>query len=141
MSFNRIAALAHLRTELATGTCNPSRGAAELAGRLAVDPTVTTQLHHLGDRQPLTAALLWICIADQLSGQPRIEALTLAAEFALAGGNAGIAANLITRVDVDTRRDHTAIPPIIGTLKLDRRIRDHLPHTPHPEHPPRSPGE
>jgi hypothetical protein len=80
------------------------------------------------DRRPLPAALLWIRIADQLSGQARIEALTLAAVFALQGGNPGIAATLSTRVDVAARRERTEIPAMIGILQLDHRVRDHLAH-------------
>ena len=129
MCYNRIAILADLRTELVNGTCNPSPGLAELAAPLLVDHTFKTMLYKIADRRPLPAALLWIRIADQLSGQARIEALTLAAVFALKGGNPGIAATLITRVDVAARRQGTQIPAMIGILKLDQRVRDHLPHT------------
>ena len=77
MCYNRIAILADLRTELVNGTCNPSPGLAELAAPLLVDHTFKTMLYKIADRRPLPAALLWIRIADQLSGQARIEALTL----------------------------------------------------------------
>ena len=127
MCYNRIAVLADLRTELVNGTCNPSRGLAELTAPLLVDDRFKTMLYKIADRRPLPAALLWIRIADQLSGQARIEALTLAALFALQGGNPGIAATLITRVDVATRRDHTEIPAMLDILKLDHRVRAHLP--------------
>jgi hypothetical protein len=127
MCYNRIAILANLRTELVNGTCNPSRGLAELTAPLLVDDRFKTMLYKIADRRPLPAALLWIRIADQLSGQARIEALTLAALFALQGGNPGIAATLITRVDVATRRDHTEIPAMLDILKLDHRVRAHLP--------------
>ena len=129
MSYNRIAILAHLRTQLVNGTCNPSRGLAELAGRLVVDDTFNkTMLYKIADRRPLAAALLWIRIADHLSGQARVESLALAAVFAFKGGNPGIAATLITRADVAARRDHTEFPPMLSILKLDHRVRDHLPH-------------
>ena len=129
MSYNRIAILADLRTQLVNRTCNPSRGLAELAGRLVVDDTFNkTLLYKIADRRPLAAALLWIRIADQLSAQPRIEALTLAAVFALTGGNPAICATLITRAVIAARRDHTELPPMIDILKLDHRVRDHLPH-------------
>jgi hypothetical protein len=128
MCYNRIAVLADLRTQLVNGTCNPSRGLAELCAPLLVDDHFKTMLYKIADRRPLAAALLWIRIADQLSGQARIEALTLAAVFALQGGNPGIAATLITRVDVAARRERTEIPAMIGILKLDHRVRDHLPH-------------
>jgi hypothetical protein len=85
MCYNRIAVLADLRTELVNGTCNPSRGLAELTAPLLVDDRFKTMLYKIADRRPLPAALLWIRIADQLSGQARIEALTLAAVFALQG--------------------------------------------------------
>ena len=127
MCYNRIAVLADLRTELVNGTCNPSRGLAELTAPLLVDDRFKTMLYKIADRRPLPAALLWIRIADQLSGQARIEALTLAAVFALQGGNPGIAATLITRVSVATRRDHTEIPAMLEILKLDHRVRAHLP--------------
>ena len=128
MCYNRIAVLADLRTQLVNGTCSPSRGLAELCAPLLVDEHFKTMLYKIADRRPLPAALLWIRIADQLSGQARIEALTLAAVFALQGGNPGIAATLITRVDVAARRERTEIPAMIGILKLDHRVRDHLPH-------------
>lgn len=127
MCYNRIAVLADLRTELVNGTCNPSRGLAELTAPLLVDDRFKTMLYKIADRRPLPAALLWIRIADQLSGQARIEALTLAAVFALQGGNPGIAATLITRVSVATRRDHTENPAMLDILKLDHRVRAHLP--------------
>lgn len=126
MSYNRIAVLAALRAQLLTGKPNPSRGLAELAGRLVLDDTFNkTLLHTIAERRPLPAALLWIRIADQLSGQARIESLTLAAVFALAGGNPGICATLIDRVDVAARRDHTEFPPILEVLNLDHRVREH----------------
>ena len=57
MSYNRIAILAELRTELVTGTCNPSRGLAELAGRLVVDETFNkTLLYKIADRRRLAVA-------------------------------------------------------------------------------------
>ncbi|MGO9694925.1 MAG: hypothetical protein ACLPYO_14365 [Mycobacterium sp.] len=127
MCYNRIAVLADLRTELVNGTCNPSRGLAELTAPLLIDERFKTMLYKIADRRPLPAALLWIRIADQLSGQARIEALTLAAVFALQGGNPGIAATLITRVSVATRRDHTENPAMLDILKLDHRVRAHLP--------------
>lgn len=48
MCYNRIAILADLRNQLVNGTCNPSRGLAELAAPLLVDdsykPRSTDQL-------------------------------------------------------------------------------------------------
>ena len=69
MCYNRIAVLADLRTELVNGTCNPSRGLAELTAPLLVDDRFKTMLYKIADRRRLPAALLWIRIADQLSGQ------------------------------------------------------------------------
>ncbi|MEE6140400.1 hypothetical protein SKC41_29315 [Mycobacterium sp. 050128] len=129
MCYNRIAILADLRTELVTGTCNPTRGLAELSAPLLLDDTFKTVLYKIADRCPLRAALLWSRIGAHLSGQARIESLTLAAVFALKGGNPGISATLITRVDVAVRREHTEPPEAIATLKLDHRIRENLPHT------------
>jgi hypothetical protein len=128
MCYNRIAILADLRTELVTGTCNPSRGLAELTAPLLVDDRFKTALYKIADRRPLRAALLWSRIGDHLSGQARIEALTLAAVFALKGGNPGISATLISRVDVAVRRDNTETPAMLDILKLDHRIREHLPN-------------
>ncbi|GAB4686041.1 hypothetical protein MOKP106_41350 [Mycobacterium avium subsp. hominissuis] len=128
MCYNRIAVLGQLRTELLTGKCNPSRGLAELSAPLLDDDSFTTLLYKIADRRPLRAALLWSRIGDHLSGQSRIEALTLAAVFALKGGNPGISASLINRVDVAVRRNHTDTPATIGILKLDPRIQEHLPH-------------
>ncbi|ASL12332.1 hypothetical protein U8D42_27250 (plasmid) [Mycobacterium europaeum] len=128
MCYNRIAILGHLRTELVDGSCNPSRGLAELSAPLLVDDSFTTLLYKIADGRPLRAALLWSRIGDHLSGQSRIEALTLAAVFALKGGNPGICASLINRVDVAVRRDHTGTPAMIDVLKLDHRVQEHLPH-------------
>lgn len=82
MCYNRIAVLADLHTLLVNGTCNPSRGLAELTAPLLVDDRFKTALYKITKLQPLAAALLWSRIADQLSGQARIEALALAAVFA-----------------------------------------------------------
>ena len=128
MCYNRIAVLADLRAELINGTCNPSRGLAELAAPLLLDDRFKTALHKIADHRPLAAALLWIRIADHLSGQARIEALALAATFAFNGGNPGIAATLITRVDVAYRRlERTEYPQMLSILKRDHRVRSHLP--------------
>ena len=129
MSYNRIAILAALRTELVNGTANPTPGLAQLAARLIVDDANKTLVYKIADRRPMAATLLWTRIADHLNGQPRIEALTLAAVFALKAGNPGISATLITRVQVTAAaREHTEIPPIIGILQIDHRVRHHLPH-------------
>jgi hypothetical protein len=128
MCYNRIAILAALRTEMVTGTCNPTRGLAELSAPLLVDDTYKALLYKIAHRRPLRAALLWSRIGDHLSGQARIEALTLAAVFALKGGNPGISATFITRVDVAVRSEHTTTPAMLDILKLDHRIREHLPH-------------
>jgi hypothetical protein len=96
MCYNRIAILADLRTELVNGTCNPSRGLAELTAPLLVDDSFMTLLYKIADRWPLRAALLWSRISDHLSGQARIESLTLAAVFALKGGNPASAPRLST---------------------------------------------
>lgn len=128
MCYNRIAILADLRNELISGTCNPSRGLAELSAPLLVDESFKALLYKIADRRPLRAALLWSRIGDHLSGQARIESLTLAAVFALKGGNPGISASLITRVDVEVRRYQTETPAMIDLLKLDHRIQQHLPH-------------
>lgn len=69
MCYNRIAILADLRTELIAGTCNPSRGLAELAAPLLADQTYRPLLDKIGNRSPLRAALLWSRIGDHLSGQ------------------------------------------------------------------------
>lgn len=128
MCYNRIAILADLRTQLVSGNCNPSRGFAELTAPLLLDDSFKTLLYKIAERRPLRAALLWSRIGDHLNGQARIQALTLAAVFALKGGNPGISATLITRVDVEVRRHHSQTPAMIDILKLDRRLRDHLPH-------------
>ncbi|MBZ4522187.1 hypothetical protein [Mycobacterium avium] len=128
MCYNRIAILADLQTELISGACNPSRGLAELTAPLLVDDSFKALLYKIGDRRPLRAALLWTRIGDHLSGHARIESLSLAAVFAFKGGNPGISASLITRVEVEVRRYHTETPAMIDVLKLDHRIQEHLPH-------------
>ena len=126
MCYNRIAILADLRTELLAGTCHPTRGLAELAAPLLTDQTYRPLLDKIGNRSPLRAALLWSRIGDHLSGQARIDALTMAAVFALQGGNPGISATYVTRVDVAVRTAHTQTPALINALKADHRIREHL---------------
>ncbi|GAB4995809.1 hypothetical protein MAHJHV58_49070 [Mycobacterium avium subsp. hominissuis] len=126
MSFSRIATLAHLRSHLINNDRDIPRGLAELAGRLAVDPSMRTAVLNIAAGRPLTAALMWITIADQTSGQARVEALSLAAFFAMRGGNPGIAATMINRADVAARRDNVEFPPVLDILKLDHRIREHL---------------
>jgi hypothetical protein len=126
MAYSRIATLANLRTHLINGDRTVSQGLAQLAGRLAVDPTIRTALFNIAAGRPLAAALMWINIADQITGQARVEALSLAAFFAFRGGNPGIAATLINRADVAARRDHVEFPPVLDLLKLDHRIREHL---------------
>jgi hypothetical protein len=127
MSYNRIAILARLRTTLINNT-HPDHAFAELAGRLTVDPKFRTMLYTIADGRPLPAALMWTRIADHLTGQPRVEALGLAAVFSFRGGNPGLAATLIERADVAARRDHTEFPAILEVLKLDHRVREHLSH-------------
>ncbi|MDV6980219.1 hypothetical protein, partial [Mycobacterium intracellulare] len=126
--YNRIAILADLRTQLIKGNANPSRGLAELAAPLLFDDSYKTLLYKIADRRPLQAALLWSRIGDHLSGQARIESLTLAAVFAHKAGNPGISASLINSVDVAARRYHAETPAMIDILKLDQRIQEHLPH-------------
>lgn len=128
MSYNRIAILVDLRTQLDNEHCEPSHSLAERAGQLLSDDTYKKFLHTIGDRRPLRAAVLWSRIAEQLNGQHRIEALTLAAVFALKANNPAISAQLISRVDIATRRDHSETPAMLDILKLDHRVRDHLPH-------------
>ena len=126
MTYSRIATLAHLRTHLINGDRTVTPGLAKLAGRLAADPTIRTALLSIAAGRPLTAAMMWINIADQNSGQARVEALSLAAFFAVRGGNPGIAASVINRADVAARQDHVEFPPVLDLLKLDHRVLKHL---------------
>jgi len=128
MPHNRIATLAHLRTEIVSGSCNPSTGLVLLAGKLVVDPQFKTALHKIADRRPKAAALMWIRISDQLRGAQRLEALALAAEFAFQGGSPRATAELITRAQDAARAEHLAFPPLLDILKLDHTVRDHLHH-------------
>lgn len=126
MCYSRLATVANLRRHLIDRDYTVTAGFAQLAGRLAIDPTARTILLNVGHGRPLCAALLWIHIADHLAGQSRAEALALAATFAFTGGNPGIAATLIDRAAVTARRDHVEFPPVLDVLKLDHRIREHL---------------
>jgi hypothetical protein len=79
MSYNRIAVLADLRTQLVNRTCNPSRGLAELAGRLVVDDTFNkTLLNKIADhrlrpsagssRRSISPVIAHLIIASLVSG-------------------------------------------------------------------------
>lgn len=126
MTQTRLATVANLRRHLIDRDYNVTAGFAELAGHLATDPTIRTILLKTGHGRPLSAAFLWLRIADRLAGQPRAEALGLAATFAFTGGNPGITATLINRADIAARRDHIASPSILTLLKADHRVREHL---------------
>ncbi|MUL48387.1 hypothetical protein FZI85_27740 [Mycobacterium sp. CBMA293] len=127
MPHNRLATLANLRTEIVSGSCNPSPGLIELAGRLTVDPQYKSLLHKIAENRPKAAALLWIRISDHLSGAQRLEALALAAEFAFQGGSPRATAQLIVRAAATSEREHLEFPPLLDILKLDHTVRDHLP--------------
>jgi hypothetical protein len=76
----------------------------------------------------LAGALLFTRIADQLSGEPQVGALTVAAICALNGGNPGLAASAITRLEVLANRRHIEVSPLVAILKIDHRIAEQL-HT------------
>ncbi|MFC6130259.1 hypothetical protein ACFP2H_28080 [Mycolicibacterium llatzerense] len=128
MPHNRIATLANLRTELVSGSGNPSPGLIQLAGKLVVDPQYKLMLHKIAQHRPKAAALLWMKIAEHLSGAQRLEALALAAEFAFQCGSPRTTAELITRAEDTARSEHLEFPPLLDILKLDHTVRDHLHH-------------
>jgi hypothetical protein len=116
--------VANLRTHLTIGDCTIPHGIAKLAAAWPPTPpsgplcTRSTTAGHWP---------MWIHIAEQISGQVRVEALGLAAIFSFRGGNHSIAATVIGRADVAARCDHIEFPP--STVpKLD--YSKETPHTP-----------
>ena len=99
----------------------------DLAAALA-DPAFNNEwITNLAHGRPLAAALLFSRIAEQLSGQHRLEALAIAATASMRGGNLAIAANLITGADVTAARySNASYPPALRTLKFNRAIRTYL---------------
>jgi hypothetical protein len=124
MSYSIIATLAELAHHMDTHTA-ASPGLAQRAARLAADDSGRTHLMKLAAGRPLASAHLWAQIADQLGGTAQLDALTVAAQCAMAGGNPGLAATAITRLQVIAARHHHEVPPAIELLTRDHRITEH----------------
>jgi hypothetical protein len=127
MTFNRIAVLGEIRTHLINNTA-PHADLANRAGRMAADYNQHRHLVKICNGRFLAGALLFTRIADQLSGEPQVGALTVAAICALNGGNPGLAASAITRLEVLANRRHIEVSPLVAILKIDHRIAEQL-HT------------
>ena len=127
MTFNRIAVMGEIRTHLINNTA-PDADLANRAGRMAAD----YDRHHLVkicNGRFLAGGLLFQRVADQLSGEPQVGALTVAALCALNGGNHGLAASAITRLEVIANRRHIEVSPLVDILKIDHRIAEQLHHS------------
>ena len=125
MSFNKIATMGEIRTHLINNT-PPDASLAYRAGRMAADHNHHRHLVKICDGRYLAGALLYQRIADQLTGEPQVGILTVAALCALNGGNPGFAASAITRLEVIANRRHIEVSPIVDILKIDHRIAQHL---------------
>ena len=125
MSFSRIATMAEIRTHLIDNT-PPTATLADRAGRMAADHTQHRHLVRICQGRYLAGALLYQRIADQLSGEPQVGILTVAALCALNGGNPGLAARAITRLQVMANRRHIEVPAIVDVLTIDHRIAEQL---------------
>jgi hypothetical protein len=128
MTFSKIATMAEIRTHLIKNT-PPDASLANRAGRMAADHDQHRHLVKICDGRYLAGALLYQRIADQLSGEPQVGALTVAALCALNGGNPGLAASAITRLEVIANRRHIEVSPLVDILKIDHRIAEQLHHS------------
>ena len=125
MTFNRIAVMGEIRTHLINNTA-PDSNLAQRAGRMAADYNQHRHLVKICNGRFLAGALLFQRVADQLSGEPQVGALTVAALCALNGGNPGLAASAITRLEVIANRRHIEVSPLVEILKIDYRIAEQL---------------
>ena len=125
MTFSRIAAMAEIRTNLIKNTA-PDSCLAQRAGQMAADHDQHRHLVKICNGRFLAGALLFQRVADQLSGEPQVGALTVAALCALNGGNPGLAASAITRLEVIANRRHIEVSPLVEILKIDHRIAEQL---------------
>ena len=128
MTFSKIATLAEIRTNLINNTA-PDSCLAQRAGKMAADPDQHRHLVKICNGRFLAGALLFQRVADQLSGEPQVGALTVAALCALNGGNPGLAASAITRLEVIANRRHIEVSPLVDILKIDHRIAEQLHHS------------
>jgi hypothetical protein len=127
MTFNRIAVMAEIRAHLINNTA-PDSHLANRAAKMTADHTQHRHLVTICNGRYLAGALLFTRVADQLSGQAQVGALTVAALCALNGGNPGLAASAITRLEVLANRRHIEVSPLVAILKIDQRIAEQL-HT------------
>jgi hypothetical protein len=125
MTFSRIATIGAVRTHLINNT-PPDSSLAYRVGKMASHPNQHRHLVKICDGRYLGGALLYQRIADQLTGEPQVGVLTVAAICALNGGNAGFAATAITRLEVMANRRHIEVSPLVEILKIDHRIAQHL---------------
>ena len=125
MTFSKIATMGEIRTHLINNEA-PGACLANGAGRMAADDNHYRHLVKICDGRYLAGALLYQRIADQLSGQPQVGILTMAALCALNGGNPGLAARAITRLEVVANRRHIEVSPLVDILKIDHRIAEQL---------------
>jgi hypothetical protein len=125
MTFSKIATMGDIRTHLINNT-PPDASLAYRAGKMAADHNQHRHLVKICQGRYLAGALLYQRIADQLSGEPQVGILTAAAICALNGGNPGLAASAITRLEVLANRRHIEVSPLVEILKNDHRIAEHL---------------
>ena len=125
MTFSRIAVMGEIRTHLIDNTA-PDSSLAKRAGKMAADYNQHRHLVKICDGRYLAGARLYHHIADQLSGEPQVGILTVAALCALNGGNPGLAARAITRLEVLANRRHIEVSPLVAILKIDHRIAEQL---------------
>jgi hypothetical protein len=125
MTFSKIATVAEIRTHLIDHTA-PTDSLACRAGHMAADPAQHRLLVKICQGRNLAGALLFQRCADYLSGAPQVGILTVAAICALNGGNPGLAASAITRLEVLAHRQHLEVPPLVDILKIDHRVATHL---------------
>ena len=125
---NHLAILTDLATHLKERPGMPPAELATRVGEALTDPTFNSEwIFNISQSQPLSAALLFSRVAEQLSGQARIEALAIAAGSSSRGGNPAIAATLITAADITMRRTPNATYPWeLTALKCDHEIRSYL---------------
>jgi hypothetical protein len=128
MSFSKIATMAEIRTHLIDNTA-PTAALAERAGHMAADPQQHHHLVRICDGRYIGGASFYQRSTEFLSGAQQVGILTVAALCALNGGNPGLAATAITRLEVLANRHHLEVSPIVDILKIDHRIAVHL-HVP-----------
>lgn len=115
-----------LHAHLRTGTYTLAPQLLDTAGHLATDDGARGFILRAGHGRELAAARLWLHVADRHHGPRRVQSLTIAAIFALDGGNPGLAATLVTYAEVTARREYLTLPPTLHDLKNTPSVRAHL---------------